>query len=133
MTDIYKVDINEDGTYGIPENLGPTINTDGKEVFVFGREVKDFRTVDYEAITTLNVSATQELARQLEVKDTEIKKLQEENASLRASFAAQERQISAQNARDNSLEAKLAAIEKTLSALKPGKRTASLSKSRAAE
>jgi hypothetical protein len=75
----------------------------------------------------------QELARQHQVKDAEIKKLQEENASLRASFAAQERQISAQNARDNSLEAKLAAIEKTLSALNPGKRTASLSKSRAAE
>ena len=75
----------------------------------------------------------QELARQHQVKDAEIKKLQEENASLRASFAEQERQISAQNARDNSLEAKLAAIEKTLSALKPGKRTASLSKSRAAE
>jgi len=35
MTDIYKVDINEDGTYGIPENLGPTINTDGKEVFPY--------------------------------------------------------------------------------------------------
>jgi len=35
MTDIYKVDINEDGTYGIPENLGPTINTEGKEVFPY--------------------------------------------------------------------------------------------------
>ena len=110
------------------------IPEEGEEfLFVYGREVKDFRVVDYDAIAMLNVSATQELARQLEVKDTEIKKLQEENASLRASFAAQERQISAQNARDNSLEAKLAAIEKTLSALKPGKRTASLSKSRAAE
>jgi hypothetical protein len=127
----------DDGVYEVLEveknRFRADFATDGKEVFVFGREVKDFRTVDYEAITTLNVSATQELARQLEVKDTEIKKLQEENASLRASFAAQERQISAQNARDNSLEAKLAAIEKTLSALKPGKRTASLSKSRAAE
>ena len=30
-------------------------------VFVYGREVNDFRTVDYEAISMLNVSATQEL------------------------------------------------------------------------
>ena len=31
------------------------------DVFVYGREVNDFRTVDYEAISMLNVSATQEL------------------------------------------------------------------------
>lgn len=30
-TDIYKVEINEDGTFGEPENLGRTINTAGKE------------------------------------------------------------------------------------------------------
>lgn len=35
-------------------------------VFVFGREVNDFRSVDYEAISMLNVSATQELAKQLQ-------------------------------------------------------------------
>lgn len=34
-TDIYKVDIFEDGTYGVPENLGASINTDGKEMFPF--------------------------------------------------------------------------------------------------
>jgi len=34
QTDIYKVDITED-TYGEPENLGPTINTVGKEMFPF--------------------------------------------------------------------------------------------------
>ena len=39
------------------------------KVFVFGREVNDFRTVDYEAIAMLNVSATQELARKLEAKE----------------------------------------------------------------
>ncbi len=35
-------------------------------VFVFGREVNDFHTVDYEALSMLNVSATQELKRQIE-------------------------------------------------------------------
>ena len=34
-TDIYKVEIFEDGTYGIPENLGQSINTDGKEMFPY--------------------------------------------------------------------------------------------------
>jgi hypothetical protein len=38
----------------------------GENIFVYGREVKDFRSVDYEAIAMLNVSATQELAKRLE-------------------------------------------------------------------
>ncbi|MDG1398237.1 MAG: OmpA family protein [Polaribacter sp.] len=32
-TDIYVVDILQDGTYGKPKNLGPKVNTKGKEVF----------------------------------------------------------------------------------------------------
>ena len=34
-TDIYVVDINDDGTYGTPKNLGPRINTDEREMFPF--------------------------------------------------------------------------------------------------
>ncbi|MDO7877801.1 glycine-rich protein [Hymenobacter sp. ASUV-10] len=37
----------------------------GAEVFVYGLEHADVRAVDYEALSMLNVSATQELARQL--------------------------------------------------------------------
>lgn len=33
--DIYYVDVNEDGTYGQPTNLGPTINTNQREQFPF--------------------------------------------------------------------------------------------------
>lgn len=33
--DIWKVDVNEDGTYGEPVNMGPTINTEGRETFPF--------------------------------------------------------------------------------------------------
>ena len=33
------------------------------KVFVYGEEVDDFRTVDYEGLTTLNISATQELSK----------------------------------------------------------------------
>ncbi len=42
-------------------DLDPSVT----EVFVYGREVSDFRTVDYDAIAMLNVSATQELHRRV--------------------------------------------------------------------
>ena len=35
QTDIYSVSINDDGTYGEPENLGEEINTEGREMFPF--------------------------------------------------------------------------------------------------
>ncbi|WPO78631.1 OmpA family protein [Flavobacterium sp. KACC 22761] len=35
QSDIYKVSINEDGSFGNPENLGKPINTEGKETFPF--------------------------------------------------------------------------------------------------
>lgn len=35
QSDIYKVTINDDGTYGTPENLGKGINTEGRETFPF--------------------------------------------------------------------------------------------------
>ena len=35
MSDIYKVAVNKDGSLGKPENLGDTINTEGKELFPF--------------------------------------------------------------------------------------------------
>lgn len=44
-------------------------------IFVYGKKVDDLHTVDYDRIFTLNVSATQELARRVE-------KLEAENAAL---------------------------------------------------
>lgn len=35
LTDIFMVDVHHDGTYGSPINLGPNINTEGKEMFPF--------------------------------------------------------------------------------------------------
>ena len=37
------------------------------KIFVFGREVKDFRSVDYEAISMLGISAIQQLAKENEL------------------------------------------------------------------
>ena len=35
QSDLFKVKINEDGSFGAPENLGSTINTEGRETFPF--------------------------------------------------------------------------------------------------
>ncbi|WP_299903087.1 OmpA family protein [uncultured Aquimarina sp.] len=35
MADLYVVDINEDGSLGNPQNLGPEINTEGRDTFPF--------------------------------------------------------------------------------------------------
>lgn len=35
MSDLYKVDILSDGSFGKPENLGPSINTEARETFPF--------------------------------------------------------------------------------------------------
>lgn len=35
QSDLFKVAINEDGSFGTPENLGKTINTEGRETFPF--------------------------------------------------------------------------------------------------
>jgi hypothetical protein len=50
---------------------------DQGQVFVYGEEVSDFRSVDYEAISMLNISATQELYKM-------IQNLQQENAEVKA-------------------------------------------------
>jgi hypothetical protein len=51
-------------------------------VFVYGREVTDFRTVDYEALTTLNISATQELVKKINQLEQEVNRLSTLNADV---------------------------------------------------
>lgn len=85
------------------------------ELFVYGREVKDFRTVDYDAIAMLNVSATQQIKKDA---DAEIGALRIENQSLRLRLTAFEAADKAREARVVALEtadkARFAAIEKLL-------------------
>jgi hypothetical protein len=54
-----------------------------EKAFVYGKKVQDFRAVDYDRIHTLNVSATQELARQVEQLKLDLSAAKEENAALR--------------------------------------------------
>lgn len=65
--------------------------------FVFGKEVNDFRAVEYDHIFTMNVAATQELARQVE-------ELKNENAALRAKLESQSAAIGELAKRMNLME-----------------------------
>jgi hypothetical protein len=52
-------------------------------VFVYGRQVEDFHTVDYQALTTLNISATQALYREKETLKTRVDSLSKQLESLK--------------------------------------------------
>ena len=60
---------------------------DSDTIFVYGREVNDFRTVDYEAIAMLNVSATQELHRRLDAEAAKVRAQGAEIAQLKQQLA----------------------------------------------
>jgi hypothetical protein len=47
-----------------------------KDVFVYGKLVHDFKTVDYDALSMLNISATQELYRKIEALEKQNEQLQ---------------------------------------------------------
>ncbi|MCP4710570.1 MAG: hypothetical protein GY869_18255 [Planctomycetes bacterium] len=58
-----------------------------EQVFVYGKWVDDVHTVDYDAISMLNVSATQELANQNKRQDARIAQLEHENTELKNRLA----------------------------------------------
>ena len=68
-----------------------TLNTNDLALFVYGREVDDFHTVDYEAIAMLNVSATQAQQKLIE----ELQKKNEELESFTAQLKAEMAEIKA--------------------------------------
>jgi hypothetical protein len=119
-----------EGIYEVLEVAQDKFRTDfkpeGNRVFVYGREVKDFLTVDYEAISMLNVSATQQIKKE---KDEEVKALQDENAALRRQLAEQEKRLAELETKDKVRDEKLAAIQSLLvSRDQPTTRNASLKK-----
>lgn len=84
-----------------------------EKVFVYGREVNDFCQVDYDKIHNLNVSATQELARQLEqlrAENAELKRTNEtKTAELNRVLGDMQRNSELMNGRLAKLEALLEA------------------------
>lgn len=115
-TDVFEVLEVAEGKFRI------AFKPEGDKVFVYGREVKDFRTVDYDAISMLNVSATQELARKVEA-------LEKANAEKDTALTAMTQRLAALEAKDKARDAKLAGIEAMLSGDKPAALPVSLKKS----
>ncbi|MEM9259518.1 MAG: hypothetical protein AAGA62_07710, partial [Bacteroidota bacterium] len=76
------------------------LNTATSSLFVYGREVDDFHTVDYEAISMLNVSATQEQQRRIEHLADSYQRLERDQAQI-------DRQVKKIAQRLSSLETKL--------------------------
>ncbi|MDO6430038.1 tail fiber domain-containing protein [Flavitalea sp. BT771] len=60
----------------------------GDKVFVYGEQVDDFRTVDYEGLTTLNISATQELGKIVKRQQAAIRAQQKKIVALNVKLEA---------------------------------------------
>jgi len=67
------------------------VNSWGKTVpagaFVFGKEVSDFKSVDYDHLFTMNIAATQELAHRIELLEADLAAAQSEALTLLAQKA----------------------------------------------
>ena len=80
-----------------PSSFTLNSNNNSTRIFVYGKQVNDFRTVDYDALSMLNISATQELYKM-------ITKLQEETEKLKADA---DKRNADNEARLKALEAKI--------------------------
>lgn len=63
------------------------------KLFVYGTEVSDLRTVDYDALSMLNISATQELAKKIEILENENKALKKSNRELQETQSIFEKRL----------------------------------------
>ncbi|MFW5659151.1 MAG: tail fiber domain-containing protein, partial [Bacteroidota bacterium] len=72
----------KDGSITFTHWEGPALQPDEARVFVFGKRVNDFRSVDYDQIFTLNVAATQAQQQLIEAQQREIEQLKQEKSSL---------------------------------------------------
>ena len=80
LTDVEVLEIVDDKTFVISSDKELT------KIFVYGKYVDDFLGVDYDALSMLNISATQELYKRLI-------SLEEENKSLKTTTAALEERM----------------------------------------
>lgn len=87
------------------------------EVFVYGHEVNDFHVVDYEAISMLNVSATQEIYRHVQELERENKELKEQNSSFENRVLNLEASLSNQNQNDDEVNKLLQQLQERLQLL----------------
>jgi Chaperone of endosialidase len=89
----------------------------GSKVYVYGHEVNDLRALDYDAISMLNVSATQELAKRsiaqaerIAVLEAQLKELQDQSHEL-TDLRNEDAKLKAET---TALASRLEALEKTV-------------------
>jgi hypothetical protein len=78
-----------------PNDIKTDLSLSGN-VFVYGREVDDFRTVDYQAVSMLNVSATQALLKRIEALEKEnetLKRVDNNMHALKAEFEVLQKSV----------------------------------------
>lgn len=96
-----KGDLDEVEVLVVPTPGSFTISceTEPSRAFVYGKWVDDYRKVDYDAIAMLNVSATQELAEEVEAlkkRNAELEALlDEKTATMQAAFEQRFQQLEA--------------------------------------
>jgi hypothetical protein len=73
------------------------------KVLVYGREVSDFHTVDYEAIAMLNVSAVQQLSKKVTALEAENERMKLQNEAMAQRFEHLESTINALSAQVSGL------------------------------
>ena len=100
MTEGGQIDVTVNSVPSEQEFVAANCEKDPKQVFVFGKEVNDFRTLNYDRIFTTGISAMQELARRvsaleareaervaLEKRTARVDELESEVADLKAAVA----------------------------------------------
>jgi Chaperone of endosialidase len=85
--------------------------TFGDKVFVYGKNCMDLKSVDYDAISMLNVSAAQELARKVEALEQQNSELQEQAKRLTSVETEQRAEIASLRTTSASLKTDVAQLE----------------------
>ncbi len=83
---------------GTPNSFTIASNQDHPDMFVYGKEVDDFLTIDYEAVSMLHVSATQELQRIIRGQSRSMEEQQTQLEAYREQAVRQQAQIEAMEA-----------------------------------
>ena len=85
-----------------------------EKVLVYGKQVNDFRTVDYNRLFTTGLGAIQELSKRSEAQAKELAAKDAKISALEAKLAEQEERATAQTVEDASQNTRLVALEKLL-------------------
>jgi hypothetical protein len=99
------------------------------QMFVYGKEVPDFLSVNYDRIFTTGISAIQELHKIVQAKDARISALEEKAGKVEAlerEVAALKKQLALQQENRERTEARFQALDslvKKLAAAQPNTRT----------